>query len=101
MEHGKDTIWLEKGPNGTNIQKGLWSVEAISRNKANGTYNEGPGEVCKRKIVDIDGMQLGFMKGNNRLWIVRLIHEKCYNETTIYSVLLWTWRNHLTDCPEK
>ena len=46
MERVKDTRWLQKERNGTNIQtkRSCYGVRKLSRNKAEGTNNEGPDE---------------------------------------------------------
>ena len=60
-------------------------------NKDDGTCNVGLERVVDdrlREIVDIDGMQFGFMKGKGAryaIWLLRQIQEKIVR---IYSILL-------------
>ena len=60
-----------------------------------------------RDIVDIDGMQFGFIEGKGityAVWIVKQTQENMLelnNHLGLYNVHLWTWRKPLTAWPEK
>ena len=80
------------------IQKNrCYGVWKLSRNKSDETCNDVPGESGGRKlrgIVDIDGMQFGFMKGKG------ICHMNCKadrreNDGVKEHFFLWIWRKHV------
>ena len=81
--------------------RGCYGVWKIPINEADGTCNEGPGESGVGNRVWVHERE-----GNNRmhgsLWIVRQRENVRTKQQPIGpTVSLWTWRKHLTECPER